>query len=74
MRSLLLYFYYLKLFSKYTINFAQVLSYRLGRGSTSQILGMNDKRDRLVGKIIDAEIKQDEAVRERMAVDWLDKV
>ena len=50
------------------------IAYRRGRGSTSQILGMNDKRDRLVGKIIDAEIKQDEAVRERMAVDWLDKV
>ena len=40
------------------------VSYRRGRGSTSQILGMSDKRDRLVGKIIDAEIEKDEAVRE----------
>ena len=40
------------------------VSYRRGRGSTSQILGMNDKRDRLGEKIIDAEIKKDEAVRE----------
>ena len=43
------------------------VSYRRGRGSTSQILGMSDKRDRLVEKIIDAEIEKDEAVRERMA-------
>ena len=40
------------------------VSYRLGRGSTSQMLGMNDKRDRLSEKIVDAEIEKDEAVRE----------
>ena len=40
------------------------VSYRRGRGSTSQIIGMSDQRDRLVEKMIDAEIKQDEAVRE----------
>ncbi len=40
------------------------VSYRLGRGSTSQILGMNDQRDRLTEKIIDTEIERDEAVRE----------
>ncbi len=40
------------------------VSYRLGRGSTSQILGMNDKRDRLFEKIVEVEIKKDEAVRE----------
>ena len=40
------------------------VSYRLGRGSTSQILGMADKRDRLREKIVDAEIEKDEAVRE----------
>ena len=40
------------------------VSYRRGRGSTSQMLGMNDKRDRLVEKIVDAEIEKDEAVRE----------
>ena len=40
------------------------VSYRRGRGSTSQILGMSDKRDRISEKIVDAEIKKDEAVRE----------
>ena len=40
------------------------VSYRRGRGSTSQILGMSDKRDRLTEKIIDVEIEKDEAVRE----------
>ncbi len=40
------------------------VSYRLGRGSTSQILGMADQRDRLREKIVDAEIEKDEAVRE----------
>ena len=40
------------------------VSYRRGRGSTSQMLGMADKRDRLSEKLVDVEIKQDEAVRE----------
>ena len=40
------------------------VSYRRGRGSTSQMLGMNDKRDRALEKIVDAEIERDEAVRE----------
>ena len=40
------------------------VSYRAGRGSTSQIIGMSDKRDRLEEKIVEVEIKQDEAVRE----------
>ena len=40
------------------------VSYRRGRGSTSQMLGMADKRDRISEKIVDAEIEQDEAVRE----------
>ena len=40
------------------------VSYRRGRGSTSQMLGMSDKRDRLAEKIVDAEIDKDEAVRE----------
>ncbi len=39
------------------------IAYRRGRGSTSQMLGMSDKRDRLIEKIIDAEIRKDEAVR-----------
>ena len=40
------------------------IAYRRGRGSTSQMLGMADKRDRLTEKIIDAEIEKDEAMRE----------
>ncbi|ELS03454.1 hypothetical protein Xen7305DRAFT_00031780 [Xenococcus sp. PCC 7305] len=40
------------------------VGYRNGRGSTSQMLGMADKRDRLTEKIVEAEIKKDEAVRE----------
>ncbi len=40
------------------------VSYRRGRGSTSQMLGMSDKRDRLSEKIVEVEIKQDEAVRD----------
>ncbi len=40
------------------------VSYRRGRGSTSQMLGMSDKRDRTIEKIVEVEIKQDEAVRE----------
>ncbi|MDJ0901572.1 MAG: hypothetical protein QNJ55_22470 [Xenococcus sp. MO_188.B8] len=40
------------------------VSYRNGRGSTSQMLGMSDKRDRTIQKIVEVEIKKDEAVRE----------
>ena len=40
------------------------VSYRRGRGSTSQMLGMSDKRDRLSEKIVAVEIEKDEAVRE----------
>ena len=40
------------------------VSYRNGRGSTSQIIGMSDKRDRLTEKIVEVEIEKDEAVRE----------
>ncbi len=40
------------------------VSYRRVRGSTSQMLGMADKRDRTLEKIIDTEIEKDEAVRE----------
>ena len=40
------------------------IAYKYGRGSTSQILGMEDKRDRTIEQIVDVEIKQDEAVRE----------
>ncbi len=40
------------------------VSYRRGRGSTSQMLGMEDKRDRMIEKIVEVEIRKDEAVRE----------
>ena len=40
------------------------ISYRAGRGSTNQIIGMSDKRDRLVEKLTNEEIRQDEVVRE----------
>jgi|GEM_PF-4358823 len=40
------------------------VSYRAGRGSTSQIINMSDKRDRLTEKLVEVEIKQTEVVRE----------
>ncbi len=40
------------------------IAYRMGRGSTSQLLGMENRRDRMTEQIVDVEIKQDEAVRE----------
>ncbi len=40
------------------------VSYRLGRGSTSQMLGMADKRDHLGEKIVEVEIEKDGVVRE----------
>ena len=39
------------------------VSYRRGRGSTSQMLGMSDKRDRLSEKIVNADIKKKESIR-----------
>ncbi len=44
------------------------IAYRFGRGSTSQVLGMEDRRDRLTGQIIDVGIKKDGAVRELEAL------
>ena len=40
------------------------IAYKFGRGSTAQVLGMEDKRDRYLEKIVEVEIKTDEAVRE----------
>ena len=40
------------------------IAYRMGRGSTSQMLGIDGKRDRLTEQIVDVEISQDESVRE----------
>ena len=40
------------------------IAYRYGRGSTSQLLGMENRRDRTIEQIVEVEIKQDESVRE----------
>ena len=42
------------------------IAYRLGRGSTSQILNMEDRRDRMTEQIAEVEIDKDESVRELM--------
>ena len=39
------------------------IAYRMGRGSTSQILGIEDRRDRLSEQIINVEIEKDDSVR-----------
>ncbi len=43
---------------------AMRIAYSMGQGSKSQILGMENKRDRLTEQIVDVETKLDEAVRE----------
>ncbi|MDJ0572723.1 MAG: hypothetical protein QNJ53_27295 [Pleurocapsa sp. MO_192.B19] len=50
------------------------IAYRLGRGSTSQILGMESRRDRISEQIVDVEIKQDESVRKLKQLTRGDKV
>jgi hypothetical protein len=40
------------------------IAYKFGQGSTSQILGMEDRRDRAQEQIVEVEIKRDESVRE----------
>ncbi|WP_156114175.1 TolC family protein [Myxosarcina sp. GI1] len=40
------------------------IAYRMGRGSTSQILGMKNRRDRTVEQLTEVEIEQEESVRE----------
>ena len=39
------------------------IAYRLGRGSTSQMLGMENRRDRTIEQIVSVEIEQNESVR-----------
>ena len=39
------------------------IAYRMGRGSTSQILGMEDRRDRTREQLTDVEIDKDESLR-----------
>lgn len=48
------------------------IAYKFGRGSTSQILGMEDRRDRLSEQIVEVEIERDEAVRELIQLTELD--
>ncbi len=40
------------------------IAYRMGRGSTSQILGMEDRRDRTIEQIVDVESKRNKSARE----------
>lgn len=40
------------------------IAYKFGKGSTNQILGMENRRDRTLEQIVDVEIKKDESVRE----------
>ena len=40
------------------------IAYRMGRGSTSQMLGMENRRDRTIEQIIKVEIEKEESVRE----------
>ncbi|MBE9170380.1 hypothetical protein IQ238_23630 [Pleurocapsales cyanobacterium LEGE 06147] len=40
------------------------IAYKFGRGSTSQILGMEDRRDRIIEQITDVSIDRDVSVRE----------
>ena len=42
------------------------IAYRMGRGSTNQLLGIENRRDRMTEQIIKVEIEQDESVRELM--------
>lgn len=39
------------------------IAYKFGRGSTNQILGMEDQRDRTIEQLTDVEIDKDESVR-----------
>ena len=40
------------------------IAYRMGRGSTSQILNMENRRDRMNEQIVNVEIEKEESVRE----------
>ncbi|MGV2830745.1 TolC family protein [Myxosarcina sp. GI1(2024)] len=40
------------------------IAYKYGRGSTSQLLGMEDRRDRTIEQIVEVEIEKDESLRE----------
>ena len=40
------------------------IGYRMGRGSTSQILGIEDRRDRLSEQLVNVSINEDESLRE----------
>lgn len=40
------------------------IAYKYGRGSTSQLLGMENRRDRTIEQLTDVEIEKEESVRE----------
>ena len=40
------------------------IAYRMGRGSTSQLLGMENRRDRTIEQMVEVEIEKEESVRE----------
>ena len=40
------------------------IAYRMGRGSTSQILGIEEKRDRLSDQLVNVSINKNESLRE----------
>ena len=40
------------------------IGYRMGRGSTSQILGIEDRRDRLLEQLVNVSIDENESLRE----------
>ena len=39
------------------------IAYKFGKGSTSQILGMENRRDRMSEQLTNVEIRRDEVVR-----------
>ena len=39
------------------------IGYKFGQGTTNQILGMEDKRDRTIEQLTEIEIRQNESVR-----------
>jgi outer membrane protein TolC len=40
------------------------IAYRMGRGSTNQMLNMENRRDRIIEQVVKVEIEKDESVRE----------
>jgi outer membrane protein TolC len=49
------------------------IRYRLGEGATEQLLGVEERGDRAKDQLVEARIKQDEAVRELGQVTGLER-